>query len=88
MGQRVYISIHEVFADLDGDIMRQAELFEISIHEVFADLDAIIISRLRLGHNFNPRGLRRPRRCSLRIPWTALYFNPRGLRRPRQFFYR
>ena len=35
----------------------------ISIHEVFADLDRATVDVGRDHRDFNPRGLRRPRRC-------------------------
>ena len=44
----------------------------ISIHEAFADLDASIKGIGESLKDFNPRGLRRPRRCPLRISWMGI----------------
>ena len=44
----------------------------ISIHEAFADLDASITGIGESLKDFNPRGLRRPRRCPLRISWMGI----------------
>ena len=59
----IKISIHEVFADLDVvDLLVKLSAHVISIHEVFADLDPGSRKCPSASSDFNPRGLRRPRR--------------------------
>ena len=69
-GRPLPISIHEVFADLDSYLSSACVLRIISIHEVFADLDRFPRTLRGCFPDFNPRGLRRPRR------------RPRGGREP------
>ena len=57
------ISIHEAFADLDARLKAAILSSAISIHEAFADLDPkCFVCTINFNPNFNPRGLRRPRR--------------------------
>ena len=49
---------------------RWSGIYPISIHEVFADLDKVQLAKERPVSNFNPRGLRRPRRFTAYVTRT------------------
>ena len=80
----VKISIHEVFADLDGFFVRNAwyqDTFQSTRSSQTSTSRGLVTDVV--GADFNPRGLRRPRRNNACSSHCSYNFNPRGLRRPR-----